>query len=143
MHTFQPDPDIYISRYVYVQLAFSSARSSVITVAATGTGAAPLEHPLQAARGCRPGCHKKAMVSHILSALTLTIATQARTSGEFEQPFNEQKRRALQRALEHLLLTLPEAELPHAHAKHRPKSSAGAGAPAVRCACWNLPCSCC
>ena len=56
-------------------------------------------------------------------------------SGDFEQAFNEQKRRALQRALEHLLLTLPEAELPPAFGRARPKRSAGAGAPAVRRAC--------
>ncbi len=57
---------------------------------------------------------------------------QARGSGEFEQPFNEQKRRALQRALEHLLLMLPEAELPPAFGRARPKRSAGTAAPAVR-----------
>jgi len=83
---------------------------------------------------------------------------QGRARGDFAQPFNEQKRRAGQRALEHLLLHTPEAELPrafqHGPPRRAPAGRAAAGeppasgaAPGFRCGaarvCWHhmSPCS--
>ncbi|KAK9844162.1 hypothetical protein WJX81_006552 [Elliptochloris bilobata] len=66
----------------------------------------------------------------VLEALDAT-EERARAGGDFAQPFNEQKRRALQRALERLLLVMPEADLPRAFAQGRPRRNAAAAAAAA------------
>lgn len=53
---------------------------------------------------------------------------QARAGGDFSQTFNEQKRRTLQRALEHLLLFTPEADLPAAFQRAKPRRQGAASA---------------
>lgn len=53
---------------------------------------------------------------------------QARAGGDFSRAFNEQKRRTLQRTLEHLLLFTPEADLPAAFQRAKPRRQGTASA---------------
>jgi ATP-dependent RNA helicase DHX57 len=67
---------------------------------------------------------RKGFAGAAVDAALVATAGAALAAGDAAQPFNEQRRRRSERALEHLLLHLPEAELPKEYRSGRAGAAA-------------------